>query len=336
MQKQIANDLSLGKISLQAINATQQAIRERHVISTHRYRIVDNKLYRYFGPISATEPMVWFENGLRTLIELAPQPNLDFLVTFEDGTRDPFYQLENPDLQAPVLGWAKLTSTPFLVLIPDYRSLSTMWHGDIRKLTEGKSYVGEPVPWDRKEEIAFWRGGLTDSGQRLKIASLCQQFPSLVDAGISVIQDPPLPYFKPHASYEEHLQYKYLPVIDGIMCTYPGYQWRLLSDAVVFKQQSDQIQWFYGALEPYVHYVPIKNDLSDLIDQIKWARENDDTCKQISSNATEFALKNLMYDDIYYYLHCLFASYSELQDESFNKDWEITDSSPCWTQLSQS
>jgi hypothetical protein len=41
-------------------------------------------------------------------------------------------------------------------------------------------------------------------------------------------------------------------------------------------------------LKPYVDHVPVKADLSDLEDKIRWCRENDDKCKQIGLNALSF------------------------------------------------
>ena len=38
----------------------------------------------------------------------------------------------------------------------------------------------------------------------------------------------------------------------------------------------------------YVDHVPVKADLSDLEDQIRWCRENDDKCKEIGQNAMKF------------------------------------------------
>jgi hypothetical protein len=339
MQRQIENDLCVKKISLSAIESTQQVIREKKIEYTNRYRIVNRKLYRYLDPITSKiqekwseeqrAPIDWFEMGIKTLLEMASIPNLDFIVTHRDGTFEPFYLVEDPSNQAPILGWAKLKSTPYLVLIPDYRSLSSVWYNDIKKLREEKYFNGPKTSWDHKQPAAFWRGALTEPIHRLQIAVLSNQFPNLIDAGIiegnlfSQLKKPP-------ASYEEHLQYKYLPVLDGVMCTYPGYQWRLLSDAVVFKQESDQIQWFYGALEPFVHYVPIKQDLSDLVERICWARANDNFCKKISANATDFATKNLMYDDVYCYLYYVLIAYSRLLDRSFESDWDLTDS---WVEL---
>jgi spore maturation protein CgeB len=38
-------------------------------------------------------------------------------------------------------------------------------------------------------------------------------------------------------------------------------------------------------LEPWVHFVPIKNDFSDLIEKIKYLNENNEKAKNIANNA---------------------------------------------------
>ena len=38
----------------------------------------------------------------------------------------------------------------------------------------------------------------------------------------------------------------------------------------------------------YVDHVPVKADLSDLEDQIRWCRNNDDKCREIGQNAMKF------------------------------------------------
>ena len=45
-------------------------------------------------------------------------------------------------------------------------------------------------------------------------------------------------------------------------------------------------------LKPYVHYIPIKEDYSDLDDIIDWCLNNDNKCKQIVINANNY-MKNL-------------------------------------------
>src|SRR5579872_1972827 len=59
MLRQIEKDLSLEKISLQALEETQKVIREKQIVSTNRYRIVDSKLYRYFDPATAKIQENW-------------------------------------------------------------------------------------------------------------------------------------------------------------------------------------------------------------------------------------------------------------------------------------
>ena len=49
------------------------------------------------------------------------------------------------------------------------------------------------------------------------------------------------------------------------------------------KQDSEYYEHFYGDLEPYVHYWPLKHDLSDLLEIVRWAKKNDAT---VSFNVT--------------------------------------------------
>jgi glycosyltransferase involved in cell wall biosynthesis len=51
--------------------------------------------------------------------------------------------------------------------------------------------------------------------------------------------------------------------------------------------------WFSEFLKPFVNYIPIKYDLSDLIEKIEWVRNNDELAEKISKNALEFT------DDIF-------------------------------------
>ena len=49
--------------------------------------------------------------------------------------------------------------------------------------------------------------------------------------------------------------------------------------------ESEYKLWYHHLLIPYKHYVPIKKDLSDLIERIKWCKENDLKCKEIAKNS---------------------------------------------------
>ena len=71
------------------------------------------------------------------------------------------------------------------------------------------------------------------------------------------------------------LQWKYQINIDGTVAAY-RLPYLLAGDALVLKQESPYYEHFYRDLQPWVHYVPFKRDLSDLEEKIKWAMANDE------------------------------------------------------------
>ena len=59
--------------------------------------------------------------------------------------------------------------------------------------------------------------------------------------------------------------------------------------SLVFKQESPYSQWFYAGLKPNVHFIPVNRRLSDLLNKIQYAINNDAECIQIAMQAREFA-----------------------------------------------
>ena len=70
------------------------------------------------------------------------------------------------------------------------------------------------------------------------------------------------------------LQNKYVINIDGTVAAY-RLPFLMLGDSLIMKQESEYYEHFYKDMKPFEHYIPIKHDLSDLIEKIKWAKEND-------------------------------------------------------------
>jgi len=52
-----------------------------------------------------------------------------------------------------------------------------------------------------------------------------------------------------------------------------------MGGAAVIKQDSEYYEHFYHRLEPYKHYIPLNHDLSDVVDLIQWAIDNDETVR---------------------------------------------------------
>jgi hypothetical protein len=46
--------------------------------------------------------------------------------------------------------------------------------------------------------------------------------------------------------------------------------------------------WYSHLLVPYVHYVPVQEDVDDVIEKIRWCKQHVDDCEKIAHNAREF------------------------------------------------
>lgn len=326
-KEQIAGDLSpFREISQEALNETFQKISAQN-IPAYRYRIIGGNIYRKPGNDHAGRAAV-YDKMLKRIHKAKKIPSVDFILCVMDGVPEVyvssrFWETEN---QAPLLCWAKKKGAPALVLVPDFLvTRESGWHRDLREVNE--KY--RAIPWEEREERAFWRGAASDKvytlenyreKPRYRISELSRGHPDIVNAGFCraplevsqilselIVGNTPL---------SGHLSYKYLPVLDGWMCTFPGFQWRLLSGSLTLKQESDEVQYFYSALKPFVHYIPVKNNMDDLLEKITWAKGHDVECRAIAENARTFALQNLMPNQIYAYLYWVLNQYAALQSFS--------------------
>ena len=182
--------------------------------------------------------------------------------------------------------------------------------------------------WESKKPTAVFRGSTTGSGvttdtnMRLKASLLSHSkkdnSDNYLDAGITKWNLRPRKHEKSeyletidiskfpfglvdYLTPEEQSNYKYILNIDGHVSAY-RLSIELSMNSVVLLVDSEWKLWFSYMLEPYVHYIPIKSDLSDLIEQVKWCRNNDKKCKEISKKSKEFYKIYLQKDGIFDYL----------------------------------
>ena len=291
------------------------------------------------------------EKTLYKLIKMFPEkvPDVDFLVTLHDGLKieeDPIYKEYSHVLdQLPIFVMSKNSFSPNKHLaIPDLYVLNEKKH----EYYFGRAHKASVEhPWEQKKSVAFWRGSST--GQpfiqpfesphdalrlaRFKLSRLSSQFPDLIDTKFTAFvqigrdkkefeQFHELGLFTP---LPDHLDYKYLVSVALLdisftissfslhhSCSWMRVPWILVSNSLLIKQETFNSQWFYPAMKPYVHYVPVKMDLSDLVEKVEWCKENDEIVKEISKRATEFAMANLKYSDVYEHLLFILKEYSSL------------------------
>jgi hypothetical protein len=109
--------------------------------------------------------------------------------------------------------------------------------------------------------------------------------------------------FTRYISPDDQVRYKYL-----IDCGARGYSGRvkllLHSNRPLFlvNRRKDQQEYFYRHLVPFEHYIPVNEDLSNLMAQLDWAEENYDQAMVIAQNARRFALGHLNKKNVINYL----------------------------------
>jgi len=245
-------------------------------------------------------------------------PDVDFVISMADGFTG------NPGL-GPCFVFAKNRDEGSLILVPDINAMTG--HDRTRKLVFA---AREKYPWNKKVAKGFWRGSTTggysraDTWQELdraKLVLVSLAYPGLVDARFhQVVQcDKSVPQLLKEkgmvskaVSKGDHLKYKYLVDVDGNSCSFERYFWLLLSNSLVIKQVSPNVQWYYGALQPYEHFLPVKKDLSDLVEKIEWAKTHDEECRIMSERASAFIQNNLTPEDTLLYMYHLLREYASL------------------------
>jgi hypothetical protein len=88
---------------------------------------------------------------------------------------------------------------------------------------------------------------------------------------------------------------------------------------LILMQETPCIEHFQKLLQPWVHYVPIRNDFSDLLERVEWANDNEETVREIIHTAQEFALHYNSQRGWDYYLENLIRKYAQLQEYTPNR-----------------
>ena len=191
------------------------------------------------------------------------------------------------------------------------------------------------VPWQDRIPTAVFRGSSTGCGvtletnPRLKIAKMSQTSPKeagipLLDAGITswnlrprkTQHSPYLQTIDPARlgltlvdplSPEQQALYKYVVNLDGHVSAF-RLSLELSMGCVVLLVKSPYRMWFSRYLREGVHYLSVKEDLSDLYDVIRWCRGHDKECKAIAENAKQFYETYLSEDGILDYWQTLLCN----------------------------
>ena len=303
ISKDLLDQFFQGK-KIQTLNLIRFTIKDRQLSFSLSKNNLEHRQFRHI--LTAIEK----------LNDMVVLPDVDFILSLEDGFSE--------DVGVPLFVYAKSKTASSLVLMPDFKALTG--YPSLRREIENGN---QKWSWEKKTAKAFWRGSTTggwlttrnwDQIARVKLAILAHRYPDKIDARLTgVVQcDPEIPALIKaqgltgnKVSQADHLKYKYLVDVDGNSCSFERYFWVLLSNSVVLKQITPNIQWYYDGLKPYEHFIPVKDDLSDLLEKIQWAQTHDTEAKQIAENATSFIKNELSAEDIFIYMTHLLKEYAK-------------------------
>lgn len=218
----------------------------------------------------------------------------------------------NLDDSAEAAGLALCSNRDDSILIPDTDFLNSFGYRQSRM-----DFSLDAPAWKKRMQLAFWRGSTTgvrlgESWHSLPRLRLCQlsnqvEHQSMFDVGVSSLTQVSkneekeiieAGYIRNFVPLSLSNQYKYQIDIDGNTNAWPALFQKLLSGSAVLKIASPHNfrQWYYDELVPWVNYVPVKSDMSDLVEKIHWLIDHDDEAMQIGINGRKLASK-LTYDE---------------------------------------
>lgn len=201
---------------------------------------------------------------------------------------------------------------------------NTERHWNVNHFVESRK---DTMTWENKLNAAIWRGGLNGASiskhsentirqKGLNFTEFCNmsfrcQFAlryensDIVDVGFAKYTDHGLTSYlinerpslvKDKLSVKDQLKFKAIIIIEGNDVA-SGLKWVLYSRSVIMMPPPTMVSFaMESMLEPWVHYIPLQSDLSDVEEKILWMKDNDDAARKISERSTLF-MHDFLFDE---------------------------------------
>lgn len=320
----IARDLAIFNGTTSTKGITRQMIVNAAKYGT-RYKIYKKRLFRDRKCMfpARCEGIEYF---LRRL--LPHVPDMDLVINTRDWPQVPltYFSATQTNIRMAIFSFSK-TMEYADIMYPAW----TFWSGgpaislyptgigrwDLRR-QELQDVSEKKYPWSKKRKLAFFRGSRT-SNERDALILLSRKHPELVDAQYTKNQAWKSPQDTLNAepakeiSLEDHCQYKYLFNFRGVAASF-RFKHLFLCKSLVIHVGSEWLEFFYSALKPWVHYVPIHSypTEDDLKNLLNFLMENDNIAMEIAENGYNFIRKHLRMSDVECYWRDLLNSYGKL------------------------
>lgn len=309
-------------------------------VQTLLFQLVDKKVYLLDPYEVAKNSKPFYKTRIQELIWLLSDiakgdvvPDTEFLVAIHDCV-----QTVNQD--HTYRGSVFKESSPTFTIVSCNFSDNIpfpMWEGDpVRgglkswdsKMEKYRSM--DSTSWTEKEPKAVFRGGFRpsmyfktkkeanehcDDVGRTRLAFLSNKHSDLFDVGVSG-KCGSNAHSMQHLSESQHHAFKYILYAEGNCFWADRLNKQVFGPSAVIKQETPCGQFWEPLLKPLTHYIPTTFFFSDTVEQITWARENDDKVKNIVEKANEFATAFLSVKGIKVYAEVLLVEYTKLLNKS--------------------
>jgi hypothetical protein len=191
---------------------------------------------------------------------------------------------------------------PNYMMIIDSQRNANHWYGIFRETAAN-------YPWEKKKRQVVWRGALSEADWRVALTSVRwraakfvhEKKSDLYDVGLTGILNDLTQQkefdvsqvgglVEPITPMADFQKYMAILDLDG-----SRFSTLLCYNSVVMKAQSRYQEYFVSDLKPWTHYIPVKDDLSDLHQNVEWALDpkNEQTVKNMVALANQWCSERL-------------------------------------------
>ncbi|KFW82171.1 Protein O-glucosyltransferase 1, partial [Manacus vitellinus] len=302
-------------------------------LGTH-YQIIKNKLYReqdcmFPARCSGVEHFI-----LGIINRL---PDMEMVINVRDYPQAPKWM--KPII--PVFSFSK-TSEYNDIMYPAW----TFWEGgpavwpiyptglgrwDLMR--EDLRRSAEKWPWKKKISKGYFRGSREgfDTLPGLGILYNPSKSPPekvFSEVGMEGFDTSPLPPAK-EIPLVDHCKYKYLFNFRGVAASF-RLKHLFLCGSLVFHVGEEWLEFFYPQLKPWVHYIPVRPDLSDVRELLQFVKENDAVAQEISERGRQFITEHLQMEDVSCYWEHLLSEYSQALTYKVKRRKNYSQITPEW------
>ncbi len=206
------------------------------------------------------------------------------------------------------------------LLIPENEFIISRGYRKLREIAR------DQPAWEARRDIVLWRGSSTGMNGAISTAGMTADTPGLLPrthmclllrdvpgcdariAGVAqsnniladVQQLAAAGVLGHRVEPEEWLNVRYHIAIDGNTLAWSSTFIRLLMGCCLLKPESPAGYrlWYSDRFKPWLHYVPVEPDLSDLVSKIQWCRTNPSDAARIAGAGRELAEGMRLEDEI--------------------------------------